>query len=81
DLIECTKLKFDCAFPQQLYSFRYLNLVRAVYEGAVHLEELNILLGRSCQEYWKQRLQSERVERIKQIKEHWDSQCRGIMGV
>ncbi|KEH19407.1 ubiquitin-protein ligase, putative [Medicago truncatula] len=54
---------------------------RAVYEGAVHLEELNILLGRSCQEYWEQRLQSERVERIKQIKEHWDSQCRAFMGV
>lgn len=54
---------------------------RAAYEGAVHLEELNILLGRSCQEYWEQRLQSERVERIKQIKAHWDSQCRAFMGV
>jgi E3 ubiquitin-protein ligase BAH len=53
----------------------------AVYEGSVQLEELNILLGRSCQEYWEQRLQSERVERIKQIKEHWDSQCRAFMGV
>ncbi|CAK8544340.1 unnamed protein product [Lathyrus sativus] len=54
---------------------------RAAYEGAVHLEELNILLGRSCGEYWEQRLQSERLERIKQIKEHWDSQCRAFMGV
>uniref|UniRef100_A0A0R0F216 RING-type E3 ubiquitin transferase n=1 Tax=Glycine max TaxID=3847 RepID=A0A0R0F216_SOYBN len=53
----------------------------AVYEGAVRLEELNILLSRSCQEYWEQRLQTERVERVKQIKEHWDSQCRAFVGV
>ncbi|XP_027350770.1 probable E3 ubiquitin-protein ligase BAH1-like 1 isoform X2 [Abrus precatorius] len=53
----------------------------AVYQGAVHLEELNILLGRSCQEYWEQRLQTERAERVKQIKEHWESQCRAFMGV
>ncbi|KAI4349655.1 hypothetical protein L6164_010219 [Bauhinia variegata] len=54
---------------------------RGVYEGAVHLEELNILLGRSCQEYWEQRLQAERAERVKQIKEHWETQCRAFMGV
>nr|AFK36115.1 unknown [Lotus japonicus] len=53
----------------------------AVYEGAVHLEELNILLGRRCPEYWEQRLHSERVERVKQIKEHWESQCRAFLGV
>ncbi|KAF9622087.1 hypothetical protein IFM89_029371 [Coptis chinensis] len=53
----------------------------AVYEGAVHLEELNILLSRSCGEYWKERLQSERVERIRQAKEHWESQCRAFIGV
>ncbi|XP_052186102.1 probable E3 ubiquitin-protein ligase BAH1-like 1 [Diospyros lotus] len=52
-----------------------------VYEGAVHLEELNILLSGSCPEYWEERLQSERVERIKQTKEHWESQCRAFMGV
>ncbi|KAJ4824307.1 hypothetical protein Tsubulata_029368 [Turnera subulata] len=52
-----------------------------VYEGAVHLEELNILLSRSCREYWEERLQSERVERVKQAKEHWESQCRAFMGV
>ncbi|KAK7396888.1 hypothetical protein VNO78_18050 [Psophocarpus tetragonolobus] len=53
----------------------------AVYEGAVRLEELNILLSRSCQEYWEQRLQTERQERVKLIKEHWDSQCRAFVGV
>ncbi|KAI4301404.1 hypothetical protein L6164_034687 [Bauhinia variegata] len=52
-----------------------------VYEGAVHLEELSILLSRSCQEYWEQRLQAERVERVKQIKQHWETQCRAFIGV
>ncbi|MED6173015.1 hypothetical protein PIB30_055394 [Stylosanthes scabra] len=52
-----------------------------VYEGAVRLEELNILLGRNCQEYWEERAQAERVERLKQIKEHWESQCRLFVGV
>ncbi|XP_021802409.1 probable E3 ubiquitin-protein ligase BAH1-like 1 [Prunus avium] len=52
-----------------------------VYEGAVHLEELNMLLSRSCHEYWEQRLQTERVERVRQAKQHWESQCRAFMGV
>ncbi|XP_019441760.1 PREDICTED: E3 ubiquitin-protein ligase BAH1-like isoform X2 [Lupinus angustifolius] len=52
-----------------------------VYEDAVRLEELNILLARSCHEYWKQRLQTERAERVKQAKEHWELQCRTFMGV
>lgn len=52
-----------------------------VYEGAVHLEELNILLSQSCPEYWAARLQSERAERITQAKEHWESQCRAFMGI
>ncbi|KAF3649949.1 E3 ubiquitin-protein ligase BAH1 [Capsicum annuum] len=52
-----------------------------VYEGAVHLEELNILLSRSCPDYWKERLQTERVERLRLAKEHWESQCRAFIGV
>lgn len=52
-----------------------------VYEGAVHLVELNILLSRSCHEHWEQRLRTERAERIRQAKEHWESQCRAFMGV
>ncbi|GAB2224206.1 hypothetical protein Droror1_Dr00004957 [Drosera rotundifolia] len=43
-------------------------------EGVVHLEELNILLSRKCPEYWEQCLQSERAERVKQAKEHWEKQ-------
>lgn len=54
---------------------------KRVYDGAVHLEELNILLSRRCPEYWAERLQSERAERIKQAKEHWENQCRAIVGV
>ncbi|RYQ92261.1 hypothetical protein Ahy_B09g098450 [Arachis hypogaea] len=34
-----------------------------------------------CQKYWEKRAQSERVERLKQIKEHWESQCRLFVGV
>ncbi|RAL43545.1 unnamed protein product [Cuscuta campestris] len=52
-----------------------------VYGGAVHLDELNILLSRSCPDYWEERIQCERVERVKQAKEHWESQCRAFMGV
>lgn len=52
-----------------------------VFSGAVHLDELNILLSRSCPDYWEERLQSERVERVRQTKEHWQYQCRAFMGV
>ncbi|CAJ2629140.1 unnamed protein product [Trifolium pratense] len=52
-----------------------------VYEGAVHLDELNILLGRRCKDYWEERLQMERVERVKQAKEHWETQCSAFMGI
>ncbi|XP_022758004.1 E3 ubiquitin-protein ligase BAH1-like isoform X1 [Durio zibethinus] len=52
-----------------------------VYEGAVHLDELGILLRRSCREYWELRLKTERQERVRQAKEHWESQCRAFIGV
>ncbi|CAM8930624.1 unnamed protein product [Rhodiola kirilowii] len=52
-----------------------------VFAEAVHLEELNILLKRNCHEYWEQRLQTERAERIKQAKQHWENQCRAFVGV
>ncbi|XP_008789880.1 probable E3 ubiquitin-protein ligase BAH1-like 1 [Phoenix dactylifera] len=52
-----------------------------VYAGAVHLDELNILLSRSCPDYWEERLQSERVERVRRTKEHWQSQCQAFLGV
>ncbi|XP_044502660.1 E3 ubiquitin-protein ligase BAH1-like [Mangifera indica] len=52
-----------------------------VYEGALRLEELSMLLSRSCHEYWGERLRTERVKRIRQAKEHWEYQCRSFMGV
>ncbi|GMH02610.1 hypothetical protein Nepgr_004449 [Nepenthes gracilis] len=52
-----------------------------VFGGAVHMEELNILLSRRCPEYWEWRLQSERLDRIQQAKEHWEKQCRAFIGV
>ncbi|XP_059440429.1 probable E3 ubiquitin-protein ligase BAH1-like 1 [Corylus avellana] len=54
---------------------------RGVYEGAVHLDELSILLSRSYPEYWEARLQTETVERIRQIKDYWDGQCKAFLGV
>ncbi|KAJ1685486.1 hypothetical protein LUZ63_016876 [Rhynchospora breviuscula] len=52
-----------------------------VYPGAVHLEELNILLSESCPEEWEKRRQLERLERIRQAKEHWDFLCRAFVGI
>ncbi|PON76235.1 Cdk-activating kinase assembly factor [Parasponia andersonii] len=51
-----------------------------VFKGAVHLDELSMLLSRSLPEYWEERFQRERKERLKQAKEHWESQCRAFMG-
>ncbi|KAL1216579.1 E3 ubiquitin-protein ligase NLA [Cardamine amara subsp. amara] len=52
-----------------------------VYKGAVHLEELSILLRRSCREYWEERRKTERAERLQQAKEYWDYQCRSFTGI
>ncbi|GFP85599.1 E3 ubiquitin-protein ligase bah1 [Phtheirospermum japonicum] len=52
-----------------------------VYEGAVHLEEMHIMLRRSCPGYWKERRKSEKRERVQQTKEHWESQCRLFSGI
>ncbi|XP_075509473.1 E3 ubiquitin-protein ligase NLA [Primulina tabacum] len=53
-----------------------------VYEAAVHLEELHILLRRRCpQEYWEERRKAEKMERLQQVKEHWELQCRLFTGI
>ncbi|KAF8111547.1 hypothetical protein N665_0074s0077 [Sinapis alba] len=52
-----------------------------VYNGAVHLDELSILLKRSCREYWEERRKTERAERLQQAREYWDYQCRSFTGV
>ncbi|KAF2595152.1 hypothetical protein F2Q70_00042894 [Brassica cretica] len=43
-----------------------------VYKGAVNLDELNILLKRSCREYWEERHKTERAKRLQQAKEYWE---------
>jgi len=52
-----------------------------VYGDAIRLEQLNILLSKRCPEYWVTRLESERTERVRLVKEHWDTQCRAFMGM
>ncbi|CAH8336898.1 unnamed protein product [Eruca vesicaria subsp. sativa] len=52
-----------------------------VYKGAVHLDELSILLKRSCRDYWEERCKTERAERLQQAKEYWDYQCRSFTGL
>ncbi|CAA7056159.1 unnamed protein product [Microthlaspi erraticum] len=52
-----------------------------VYKGAVHLDELSILLRRSCREYWEERRKTERAERLQQAKDYWDNQCRSFTGI
>lgn len=52
-----------------------------VYRGAVHLIELSTLISTRCQDYWEERLQMERKERLEQAKKHWDQQCRGVLGL
>eukprot|EP01018_Ginkgo_biloba_P017534 Gb_23910 [translate_table: standard] len=69
-----------CPLCRQVGFLMPVNYER-VYEDAVHLVELSILLSKSCKEYWEQRLQRERVERLQQAKEHWESQCRSFMGI
>ncbi|CAO2830476.1 unnamed protein product [Amaranthus hypochondriacus] len=50
-----------------------------VYGDAIRLEELNILLSKRCPEYWEKRRESEREERLRLVKEHWQSQVHGLM--
>ncbi|CAN6206448.1 unnamed protein product [Urochloa humidicola] len=54
---------------------------QGVFPDAVHLDELSVLLSHSCPEYWEMRMQSERVERVRLAKEHWESQCRAFLGI
>ncbi|GAV79744.1 LOW QUALITY PROTEIN: zf-C3HC4_2 domain-containing protein, partial [Cephalotus follicularis] len=58
-----------------------LKIQAGVYGGAMYVEELCILLSRSCCEYWIQRLQTERVDRVRKAKEYRESQCRAFLVV
>lgn len=42
-----------------------------VFTKATRLVELNLLINKSCKDYWKKRLQRERKGRLKEAKEYW----------
>ncbi|KAI4970820.1 hypothetical protein ZWY2020_001734 [Hordeum vulgare] len=52
-----------------------------VFPNSVRLNQLNILLRNSCPEYWEMRMQTERVERVRLAKEHWERQCRAFTSI
>ncbi|WOK96116.1 putative E3 ubiquitin-protein ligase BAH1-like 1 [Canna indica] len=54
---------------------------QGVYADAVHLDELSILLSRSCRNYWQRRLITERAERVRQAKEYWQHKCQAFVGI
>lgn len=51
-----------------------------VFANSVHLIQSGLLLKKRCKEFWKERLKLERVERVKQAKEHWNEQSRLFLG-
>nr|CAD1828084.1 unnamed protein product [Ananas comosus var. bracteatus] len=52
-----------------------------VYNDAVQMTELDLLLRNRCNDYWKERLRAERAEMVKQSKEYWESQAILTMGL
>lgn len=51
-----------------------------VYANSVHMVELDMLLKNRCKEYWKERLNAERAEMVKQSKDYWDLQTKYVIG-
>lgn len=52
-----------------------------VYDKSVNLEEVHLLLKRSCPEQWEERRKTEKAERLQQAKQHWQSQAARFMGI
>ncbi|RDX85131.1 putative E3 ubiquitin-protein ligase BAH1-like protein, partial [Mucuna pruriens] len=52
-----------------------------VYSKAVHMLELDLLMKRRCNEYWRERLAGERVDMMKQSKEYWNLQSTYAIGL
>ncbi|XP_024531425.1 probable E3 ubiquitin-protein ligase BAH1-like 1 isoform X2 [Selaginella moellendorffii] len=52
-----------------------------VYLSAVFLTELNLMIRNRCMDYWDERLKKERVERVQQVKEHWENQMKMVLGM
>ncbi|CAN0927463.1 Probable E3 ubiquitin-protein ligase BAH1-like 1 [Linum grandiflorum] len=51
-----------------------------VYQNAVPMTELDLLLKRRCRENWKERMAAERALIVKQTKEYWDMQTKYAIG-
>ncbi|CAL1372287.1 unnamed protein product [Linum trigynum] len=51
-----------------------------VYQNAVHMMELDLLLKQRCKENWKERMVAERALIVKQTKEYWDMQTKYAIG-
>ncbi|KAJ8617033.1 hypothetical protein MRB53_013219 [Persea americana] len=51
-----------------------------VYANSVHMAELDLLLKSRCKEYWKERLNAERAEMVRQSKQYWESRTRITLG-
>ncbi|XP_051152508.1 probable E3 ubiquitin-protein ligase BAH1-like [Andrographis paniculata] len=51
-----------------------------VYNNAVHMMELDLLLKKECKEYWKERLVADRAETLKQSKIYWNMQAQYMIG-
>eukprot|EP01018_Ginkgo_biloba_P038837 Gb_25731 [translate_table: standard] len=69
------------ALSTDLFEKKEISVLQmGVYADSVHLTELGLLVKRRCRGYWKERLHTERAERVKQAKEHWDLQSRFILG-
>ncbi|CAK8544198.1 unnamed protein product [Lathyrus sativus] len=52
-----------------------------VYSKSVRMLELNLLMKRRCNDYWKERLDRERVDSLKQSKEYWNLQSMYAVGL
>ncbi|XP_073006194.1 probable E3 ubiquitin-protein ligase BAH1-like 1 isoform X2 [Typha latifolia] len=52
-----------------------------VYNDAIQMTELDLLLKNRCKDHWKERLRSERAEMVKQSKEYWQSQAILTLGL
>ncbi|KAK8497523.1 hypothetical protein V6N12_037397 [Hibiscus sabdariffa] len=55
-------------------------LKAAIRKKNVHYVERLEFMKAFCGEYWEQRLRTERAERFRQAKEHWESECRAFIG-
>ncbi|XP_039001164.1 probable E3 ubiquitin-protein ligase BAH1-like 1 [Hibiscus syriacus] len=72
---KCPLCREAGVYEDPVKSDRFMNLNQYVLIRIMHLFWI------SCGEYWEQRLQTERAERIRQVKEHWESECRAFVGV